>query len=127
MVKFKKIYIGVFISTVIFAAAVAAASLCIVKLGSLPNTGTAAFIVTVLCGAAAFAGAWFTARMAGERGLLHGAVISAVCTALYMTAAVMMKCPVLSAVTAVRVLLLMLCGAAGGIAGVNKGKEKIQF
>ena len=127
MLKFKKICIGVFISIAVFAAAVAVASLCIVKTGSLPNTGTAAFIVTILCGAAAFAGAWSAARMAGERGLLHGAVIGAVCTAVYIAAAVMMKCSVLSAVTAVRVLLFMLCGAAGGVTGVNKGNEKIQF
>ena len=126
MLKFKKICIGVSISIAVFAAAVAVASLCIVKTGSLPNTGTAAFIVTILCGAAAFAGAWSAARTAGERGLLHGAFIGAVCTAVYI-AAVMMKCSVLSAVTAVRVLLFMLSGAAGGVTGVNKGKEKIQF
>ena len=70
--------------------------------------------------------AFFAARIAGEKGLLHGLVLAAVYVFLYLAVSLALYADADIAAVGVRTAAILLCGALGGVLGVGK-KSKIRF
>ena len=83
MLQIKKLLFGLVASLVLTVALLAAFSALILKLGALPGEIAGTIALAVGC-VSVFAAAFFTARIAGEKGLLHGLVLAAVYVFLYL-------------------------------------------
>ncbi len=125
MSKIKKTAIGCAASILITTVLLLIASLAVLKIGKLPEKG-GIMLSTVVYGISVLLASALTARMAGEKGLLHGLVVAAVYTAIYT--AVVLSLAGTAGITDVilRALVILLSGAVGGIAGVNR-KGKVKF
>ena len=110
MLQIKKLLFGLVASLALTAALLAAFSALILKLGALPGE----------------IAAFFTARIAGEKGLLHGLVLAAVYVFLYLAVSLALYADADIAAVGVRTAAILLCGALGGVLGVGK-KNKIRF
>ena len=77
MLQIKKLLFGLVASLALTAALLAAFSALILKLGALPGEIAGTIALAIGC-VSVFAAAFFTARIAGEKGLLHGLVLAAV-------------------------------------------------
>ena len=72
------------------------------------------------------AAAFLTARMTGEKGLLHGLALAGGYIFLYLAVSLALYTDVDIASIGVRVVSFALCGALGGVLGVGR-KSKIRF
>lgn len=125
MLNIKKLVFGVILAILLSAGLLAAFSLFILKMGRLPDAW-AGTIAAAAGGLAVFLAAFLTARWAGEKGLLHGLALSGAYAIVYIGMALLLYAGVQSVPLVIRALILLLCGALGGILGVGK-KSKIQF
>lgn len=125
MLKMKKLVFGVLLDVLLTFAFLALFSVFILKMGSLPDAwaGTAAAAAGGLAG---FISAFLTARWAGEKGLLHGLVLTGVYTVLYTAIALMLYKELQPVPLLIRSAVFVLCGALGGILGVGKN-SKVKF
>ena len=100
-------------------------SVLILKMGSLPNgiAGTMALAAGCI---SVLAAAFLTARMTGEKGLLHGLALAGGYIFLYLAVSLALYTDVDIASIGVRVVSFALCGALGGVLGVGR-KSKIRF
>ncbi|MBP3705130.1 MAG: TIGR04086 family membrane protein, partial [Clostridia bacterium] len=120
-----KLVFGLLLSVVFTLVMLALISFSIVRMGVLP--GTVSGTLSMAAGAVgALLAAIMTARWAGEKGLLHGAVLAGGYSILYALLSVIFCEDAQIPVLAVRAVIYLLCGALGGIIGVSR-KNKIEF
>lgn len=125
MLQIKKLLFGLVASLALTAALLAAFSALILKLGALPGEIAGTIALAIGC-ISVFAAAFFTARIAGEKGLLHGLVLAAVYVFLYLAVSLALYADADIVAVGVRTAAILLCGALGGVLGVGK-KSKIRF
>ena len=126
MLQIKKLLFGLVASLALTAALLAAFSALILKLGALPGEIAGTIALAIGC-VSVFAAAFFTARIAGEKGLLHGLILAAVYVFLYLAVSLALYADAADiAAVGVRTAAILLCGALGGVLGVGK-KSKIRF
>ena len=125
MLKIKKLVIGFILSVLGTAVVLSLLSWITLKTGLLSEklSGT---LTIVGVGAVLLVSALLTARSAGEGGLLHGAMLSAVFSTVYTALAYILCRSVSVALVLTNIAAFLLCGAIGGIIGVS-AKRKIQF
>lgn len=125
MLQIKKLLFGVLLSVVLTVAFLALAAFVIVKLGVL--LGDAANVLTMAVGVLAVFGASFlTARLAREKGLLHGLVLSAIYAFVFAAVALAFFSELAPATLAVRAGVFIAGGALAGVLGVSK-KARVRF
>mgnify|MGYP000043125499 FL=1 len=125
MLQIKKLLFGLVASLALTAALLAAFSALILKLGALPGEIAGTIALAIGC-VSVLAAAFFTARIVGEKGLLHGLVLAAVYIFLYLAVSLALYADADIAAVGVRTAAILLCGALGGVLGVGK-KSKIRF
>ena len=125
MLKIKKLVIGFILSVLGTAVVLSLLSWITLKTGLLSEklSGT---LTVVGAGVVLLVSALLAARSAGERGLLHGAMLSAVFSTVYTALAYILCRSVSVALVLTNIATFLLCGAIGGIIGVS-AKRKIQF
>lgn len=72
MLNFKKLFLGFLFSVLFSAVLIAVCAFMILKLGFLPSEPILGTAAAVIGGVSVFASAFLAARLAGEKGLLHG-------------------------------------------------------
>ena len=77
-------------------------------------------------GVSVFASAFLAARLAGEKGLLHGLVLGTLYAVFYVAISVMLYANMRVALLVIRSVILVICSVCGGVMGVNRD-EKIRF
>ena len=118
MLKIKKLMIGSVLSVLLTALLFTVFAFAIDKSGMLPGaiSGT---ITVMMSGIAVLLSAVLTARMAGERGLLHGVALAAIYSGVYILCGVFLFQCIPNTLTLIRIIVMILCGAIGGIIGVS--------
>ena len=125
MLNFKKLFLGLLFSVLFSAVLIAVCAFMILKLGFLPSEpilGTAAAIG----GVSVFASAFLAARLAGEKGLLHGLVLGTLYAVFYVAISVMLYANMRIVLLVIRSVIFVICSVCGGVMGVNRD-EKIRF
>ena len=126
MLNFKKLLLVLVICLSLSAALIALSAFVLLKLGFLPNDSVLGTLAAVIGGISVFAASVITARCAGERGLLHGLVLGAVYTFLYVAVGIMIYADMQCTSAIIRSVIFVICSVCGGIIGVNKN-EKVRF
>ena len=124
MLNFKKLFLGLLFSVLFSAVLIAVCAFMILKLGFLPSgpiLGTA-----VIGGVSVFASAFLAARLAGEKGLLHGLVLGTLYAVFYVAISVMLYANMRGVLLVIRSVIFVICSVCGGVMGVNRD-EKIRF
>jgi len=86
---------------------------------------TLSYIVLIADAAGAFCGAYLCAAVSKSRGLLLGLICGFILFVILFLAGLCSGGSI-STLTLIRFVVLMLCGAAGGVTGVNK-KERLHI
>ena len=127
MLNFKKLFLGLLFSVLFSAVLIAVCAFMILKLGFLPSElpilGTAA---AAIGGVSVFASAFLAARLAGEKGLLHGLVLGTLYAVFYVAISVMLYANMRIVLLVIRSVIFVICSVCGGVMGVNRD-EKIRF
>lgn len=125
MLQIKKLIFGLAAEILLSCGLLALFSALILKMGSLPDgiAGTLALAIGCL---SVLTAAFLTARMTGEKGLLHGLVLAGSYIFLYAAVSLALYTDADIAAIGVRAASFLLCGILGGILGVGK-KSKIRF
>lgn len=113
---------GVLTGTVISVLIVALMSFIFVKIGTVPDTAAVPCALAALC-IGAFLGGYICAKTAGSFGMMMGA-LSGFFLFVILLAAGCAAGSEPGIVSLLRLAAAVLCGALGGIAGVNKKKRR---
>ena len=84
MLNFKKLFLGFLFSVLFSAVLIAVCAFMILKLGFLPSEPILGTAAAVIGGVSVFASAFLAARLAGEKGLLHGLVLGTLYAVFYV-------------------------------------------
>ena len=114
MLNFKKLFLGLLFSVLFSAVLIAVCAFMILKLGFLPSEPILGTAAAAIGGVSVFASAFLAARLAGEKGLLHGLVLGM----LYANMRIVLL--------VIRSVIFVICSVCGGVMGVNRD-EKIRF
>lgn len=125
MLQTKKLAIGLALSAVLTAVLLMVMTFLVLRMGILP-VAVCGFIASVIGGIAVFIGAVFTARMTGEKGLVHGTVVGTVYAAVFALLCYTFVGEIDSIALVLRATVFILAGALGGMIGVGK-KNKVKF
>lgn len=125
MLQIKKTAVGILLSVVLTCVLLAGASLLVLRSGSLPGKWCG-MISTIVGGVSVLTASIITAKIAGEKGMIQGIVISAVYAALFCAAVFIGTKSADVLPILLRAAAFLLCGAVGGVAGVGQ-KAKIKF
>ena len=125
MLQIKKLVFGLAAEVLLSCGLLALFSVLILKMGSLPNEIAGTMALAAGC-ISVLAAAFLTARMPGEKGLLHGLALAGGYIFLYLAVSLALYTDVDIASIGVRVVSFALCGALGGVLGVGR-KSKIRF
>ena len=118
MLKMKKLIFGTALSIIVSLGLLMILAFAVDRSGMLP--GRLSGTITVLSAATAvLLASVLTARLAGERGLLHGFALAAIYSAVYVIIGIVGFNSTLDSLTAIRISILLLCGAIGGVIGVS--------
>ena len=118
MLKMKKLIFGTALSIIVSLGLLMILAFAVDRSGMLP--GRLSGTITVLSAATAvLLASVLTARLAGERGLLHGVTLAAIYCAVYVIIGIVGFNSTLDSLTAIRISILLLCGAIGGVIGVS--------
>ncbi len=125
MLQMKKLLFGLLGAVLLSVVLLSATALVILKTGSLPEgaAGTAALVVGCL---SVFPAALWTARLAGEKGMLHGVALAAMYLFLYLAVSLAFYTEANIVAIGIRAAAFLLSGALGGMIGVGM-KRKIRF
>ena len=127
MLKFKKIILGLIASAAAMFLMLCICAAVMIKIGLLSDSISVP-AVAIFSAVSAFIGAWLSARTAGERGLLHGSVVSVVLCLAYLIPSLLLSQPIPNvSLLGLRCLPMLIAGSIGGILGVSSGKNKISF
>ena len=126
MLNFKKLLLGLVICLFLSAALSVLCAFVLLKLGFLPTDSVLGTLAAVIGGISVFTASVITARCAGERGLLHGLVLGAVYTFLYVAAGIMIYTDIQRIPAIIRSVIFVICSVCGGVIGVNKN-EKVRL
>ncbi|MBR2742222.1 MAG: TIGR04086 family membrane protein [Clostridia bacterium] len=87
---------------------------------------SSAWIVTLISvGVSSFAGAFICAAGIGSRGMIHGAVFGALLFVIvYIVGTVCFNAEAVFQNALIRLCVMVILGAAGGVAGVNRRRLK---
>lgn len=88
MLNFKKLFLGLLFSVLFSAVLIAVCAFMILKLGFLPSEPILGTAAAVIGGVSVFASAFLAARLAGEKGLLHGLVLGTLYAVFYVAISV---------------------------------------
>lgn len=125
MLKTKKLILGCLLSVTLTVLMLMILSFITKNIGLL--TEKAASVLTMSTGIlAVLVSAICTAKMAGEKGLLHGAILALGYVLLYVIAAWIQKGNLAVNLMIIRAIAFLIAGTLGGIIGVS-GKNKVQF
>ena len=119
MLNFKKLFLGLLFSVLFSAVLIAVCAFMILKLGFLPSEPILGTAAAAIGGVSVFASAFLAARLAGEKGLLHGLVLGTLYAVFYVAN---MRIVLL----VIRSVIFVICSVCGGVMGVNRD-EKIRF
>lgn len=125
MVQIKKLLFGVLLSAFLTVLLFALLAGIAVQLG-LFSAAVSGTLTSAAGGIAVFVAAFVTARLAGEKGLVHGAILASVYAFAFVAVVLLLSSQVIPAALAVRAAIFLLCGALAGILGVSK-KQKVRF
>lgn len=125
MIQIKKAAIGLGVSALLTVLLLAVGALLVLRAGVLPQRWCG-MVSTAVGGVSVLLASLLTARLTGERGLLHGTVVAACYAFLFSFAAVFLTERVDLAAVALRAVVFLLCGAVGGVCGVSR-KSRVRF
>lgn len=111
--------LGAAAGTLISAALLCVCAAVFVKLGSLPAQ-TAPLVSGAAAAVGAFAAGWSTVKLCGSKGMLMGALSGVAMFAAVVLGSLLTGASASFPDLAVKCALLAVCGAAGGIARVNR-------
>ena len=117
---------GLLFSVLFSAVLIAVCAFMILKLGFLPSGPILGTAAAVIGGVSVFASAFLAARLAGEKGLLHGLVLGTLYAVFYVAISVMLYANMRVALLVIRSVIFVICSVCGGVMGVNRD-EKIRF
>lgn len=100
-------------------------SFILTQIGNLP-TDYLSWILLALDGIGALAGAYIAVRIIKAGGLIWGSAAGAVIFLMILIAGLISSTDTLSFYTVLKLIVLVLAGAAGGILAVNK-KERVKY
>lgn len=126
MLRIKKLILGLLLSIACTGVLFTVLSLIMLKTGLIPQA-PAAWLALALAALSVLFGAVVTAHAAGERGLLHGTVLAAGYSILYILAALILTPQQDILPLLLRSMVFLLCGAIGGILGVGGSESKVKF
>ena len=121
MLNFKKLFLGFLFSVLFSVVLIAVCAFMILKLGLLPSEPILGTAAAVIGGVSVFASAFLAARLAGEKGLLHGLY-----AVFYVAISVMLYANMRVVLLVIRSVIFVICSVCGGVMGVNRD-EKIRF
>jgi len=125
MLKYKKLVVGLIFSWILTGAILAIMALMFIKTG-LPAESVSSVLTASAGVIAVFISAFFTAKNAGERGLVHGVVLAIAYLIVFASASWMMSNGINGTLLLVRALAYLIAGTLGGIIGVGE-KTKVKF
>lgn len=125
MLQIKKLILGLFGAVGLSIVLMCITALVILKTGSLPN-GVAGTVMLLVGGLSVFLAALLIARMAGEKGMLHGLALAVMYLFLFVAISLAFFAEPDIRTLGVRAAAFLLCGALGGTIGVGM-KKKIRF
>lgn len=126
MLNFKKLFLGLLFSVLFSAVLIAVCAFMILKLGFLPSEPILGTAAAVIGGVSVFASAFLAARLAEEKGLLHGLVLGTLYAVFYVAISVMLYANMRVVLLVIRNVIFVICSVCGGVMGVNRD-EKIRF
>ena len=122
MLNFKKLFLGFLFSVLFSAVLIAVCAFMILKLGFLPSEPILGTAAAVIGGVSVFASAFLAARLAGEKGLLHGTLYAV----FYVAISVVLYANMRVVLLVIRSVIFVICSVCGGVTGVNRD-EKVRF
>lgn len=118
------------IAGVLTAAVITAVLLCLtaVAFGMIPTVpyGIIGYLTIAFSGIGVLIGAYIASAIAKSRGLIIGLLTAAVILIVLIAVGLSIKENDVSVMTAIRAAVLLICGALGGVKGVNR-KEHIHI
>ena len=121
----KSIIIGSFLGIILCIALLFLSAFVLTKSSNIPHLAVSP-LVMMIAGCGAFAGGYIGARILKQNGMLCGMVCGFVMFVILFIAGLVTVRESLSLTTLIRLLLMLLTGAVGGILGVNK-RKKIKY
>lgn len=114
--------LGLFVGTLCSAVFMVICAAFFVSSGKLPK-GAISAITLVIAGISAFAAGVTAARMQQKKGILIGSAAALFLSLLYLICGVLIIGEPLTIQAFTKLLIMTLCGAIGGIFGVNRKKN----
>ena len=121
----KALLLGVGISALVGAVLLCLCALILTFVSSVPY-GILDWLTVAVAGIAALVGAYIAGAVAKSRGLINGLVTAAILLLILLAFGLSRKGESVTALTAARAGVMLLCGALGGIKGVNR-KDRIRI
>ena len=81
-------------------------------------------MMLIVTGIGAFAGGYFSSRMSKEKGMMYGMICAFTMFVFIFIAGLISVRESITMTTLIRFILMLICGAVGGIIGVNKRMKK---
>ncbi len=121
----KAVAIGVAASALITAVLLCLCAVVLNFLSGLPY-GALGYLTAGILAVGVFFGAVIAAAIAKSRGLIVGLSVAALIVLINLAVSLSVKDGELGAITLIRSAAVLVCGALGGIRGVNR-KERIRI
>lgn len=121
----KSVVIGVFAAVASIAAMLCIICVILLTAGSLPYEYLS-YIMLAVDAVGVLLGSYLSARIAGKNGLIVGLSTAAIVLISLLIAGFSAANETLSFITLLRIIIVLIAGAAGGIKGVNR-KQKIHI
>lgn len=121
----KAIIIGVLISLVMCVLLTCLFALVIKFISGVPY-GIIDYVMAGIEGLSVLLGAYITSAIAKSRGLINGLACAGIVLIIQIAAGLSTSGSNISILTVIRIVVMLICGIIGGIAGVNR-KEKVHI
>ena len=121
----KSVVIGVFAAVASIAAMLCIICVILLTAGSLPYEYLS-YIMLAVDAVGVLLGSYLSARIAGKNGLIVGLSTAVIVLISMLIAGFSAANETLSFITLLRIIIVLIAGAAGGIKGVNR-KQKIHI
>lgn len=121
----KAVAVGVFSSLILTALLTCLFGFMLNMMPSVPY-GIIDYVMIGIEGFSVFIGAYIACVIAKSKGLIIGALCGAISLLIVFACGLSMVKNDIGILTIIRVVVMLLCGVIGGIAGVNR-KEKVRI
>ncbi len=115
----KPLIIGMFCGAISCVTLLFLATFLITKSGNMPSDFTGSLMI-ILTGIGAFIGGYVSGKTSREKGLVYGIACGFLMFILFFLGGFIVARNSVTMLTVIRLFTMLLCGAVGGITGVNK-------